>query len=178
MAKPGRFIYRDETAKVPASVPLSSEPTTLQRWRFRRNLLIYLAYREGFSQHVLADAFDLTQGRVRCIVLDLANQEKVEITRRPRRRVKLFRWPETSMGRRRRFRRDELIHFAHQAGLSTRFIADVFDMTRSQVSEILGRPPIAHSKKGPKGKARLQAKTAAAPGRGRGRRKKAERSDS
>ena len=38
--------------------------TVLRRWRFRRNLAIYLAHRGGMSTRQLADVHDLAQSRV------------------------------------------------------------------------------------------------------------------
>jgi len=39
-----------------------------KRWRFRRNLVIYVAYRQGLSQRLLADVFDLPRSRIADIV--------------------------------------------------------------------------------------------------------------
>ena len=45
--------------------------TVGQRWRFRRNLVIYLAYRHGASQRLLADVFDLPRSRISAIIEEL-----------------------------------------------------------------------------------------------------------
>ena len=46
--------------------------------------------------------------------------------------------PDASPGRRWRFRRDLVIYLAHrQNGLSQRMLADVFDLPRSRIGEII-----------------------------------------
>jgi hypothetical protein len=48
---------------------LAAGATAGQRWRFRRNLVIYLAHRRnGLSQRLLADVFDLPRSRIAAIV--------------------------------------------------------------------------------------------------------------
>ncbi len=45
------------------------EASAGKRWRFRRNLVIYLAHRRnGLSQRLLADVFDLPRSRIGEIV--------------------------------------------------------------------------------------------------------------
>ncbi len=51
--------------QIPALPPNASPG---KRWKFRRNAVIYLAYRGGFSQRVLADVFDLPRSRIAAIV--------------------------------------------------------------------------------------------------------------
>jgi hypothetical protein len=46
--------------------------TPLQRWRRKRDLLIYVGSLNGFSQRDLADVFDLPQSRVSRIVRNVA----------------------------------------------------------------------------------------------------------
>jgi hypothetical protein len=41
-----------------------------KRWRFRRDMVIFVAYVQGFSQRDLADVFDLPQSRISAIVRD------------------------------------------------------------------------------------------------------------
>lgn len=41
--------------------------TPLQRWRKRRDAVIYHAWRGGFSQRCLADVFDLPRSRIATI---------------------------------------------------------------------------------------------------------------
>lgn len=48
------------------------EPTPAQRWRRRRDLVIYAAHRRlEFSQRYLADVFDVARSRVHEIVRQL-----------------------------------------------------------------------------------------------------------
>ena len=42
-----------------------------QRWKFRRNLVIYIANQHGASQRMLADVFDLPHSRIAAILKDL-----------------------------------------------------------------------------------------------------------
>lgn len=52
-----------------ASVPALPEHASAgQRWRFRRNLVISLASRNGVSQRILADVFDLPRSRIASII--------------------------------------------------------------------------------------------------------------
>ena len=39
-----------------------------KRWKFRRNAVIYVAHRNGFSQRFLADVFDLPRSRIASII--------------------------------------------------------------------------------------------------------------
>lgn len=49
--------------------PMPGDPTPLQKWRFRRNLVIYLAHtRNGLSQRLLADVFGLPRSTVQEIL--------------------------------------------------------------------------------------------------------------
>ena len=45
--------------------------TVRQRWQFRRNLVIAVAHREGFSQRVLAEVFDLPRSRIQSILREV-----------------------------------------------------------------------------------------------------------
>ena len=47
--------------------------TTGQRWKFRRNLVIYIANQHGASQRMLADVFDLPHSRIAAILKELRN---------------------------------------------------------------------------------------------------------
>jgi hypothetical protein len=42
----------------------------VERWTFRRNLVIYVARKHGVSDRLLADVFDLTVAQVRAILDD------------------------------------------------------------------------------------------------------------
>ncbi|WZO98189.1 hypothetical protein EP7_005245 [Isosphaeraceae bacterium EP7] len=46
-----------------------------KRWRFRRNLVIYVAHRSGLSQRMLADVFDLPRSRIGAILEEMAKFE-------------------------------------------------------------------------------------------------------
>jgi hypothetical protein len=43
-----------------------------KRWRFRRNVVIFIAHAHGVSQRDLADVFDLPQSRISAIVREIA----------------------------------------------------------------------------------------------------------
>ena len=46
--------------------------TVGQRWRLRRNLVIYCAFTQsGFSQRLLADVFDLPRSRIAAIIAEV-----------------------------------------------------------------------------------------------------------
>jgi hypothetical protein len=59
----------EQSLRVPIARCLGPAPTPGQRWRFKRDLAIYLAWRGGMSQRMLADVFDLPRSRVQEIVL-------------------------------------------------------------------------------------------------------------
>lgn len=42
-----------------------------RRWKFRRNLVIYIANQHGASQRMLADVFDLPHSRIAAILKEL-----------------------------------------------------------------------------------------------------------
>ena len=48
------------TLLLPGLPPLSTRATRVEKRRFRRNLLIYLARRQGLTQQFIAEAFDLS----------------------------------------------------------------------------------------------------------------------
>jgi hypothetical protein len=56
--------------------PLPPNPTVGQRWRFRRNLVIYVANRQGLSQRLLADVFDLPRSRIAEIISEFRRYEQ------------------------------------------------------------------------------------------------------
>ena len=53
---------------LPAAPPLLPGASAGKRWRFRRNLVIYVAHRGGLSQRFLADVFDLPRSRIAEII--------------------------------------------------------------------------------------------------------------
>lgn len=54
-----------ESIRLPVLAPNASVG---KRWKFRRNVVIFVAYRNGISQRVLAEVFDLPRSRVSVIV--------------------------------------------------------------------------------------------------------------
>ena len=46
--------------------------TVGKRWRFRRNLVIYVGFKNGFSQRVLSDVFDLPRSRIASIIKEVS----------------------------------------------------------------------------------------------------------
>ena len=54
-----------ESIRLPVLAPNASVG---KRWKFRRNVVIFVACRNGISQRVLADVFDLPRSRVSAIV--------------------------------------------------------------------------------------------------------------
>lgn len=61
--------------RMPRVPPVPPNATVGQRWRFRRNLIIYVANRSGVSQRMLAEVFDLPRSRIGEIVQDLRRYE-------------------------------------------------------------------------------------------------------
>jgi hypothetical protein len=45
--------------------------TVTQRWRFRRNVVIFVAHRNGVSQRALADVFGMARSRVQAILAEM-----------------------------------------------------------------------------------------------------------
>jgi hypothetical protein len=64
----------DQSA-LPAPPPLPPNASAGKRWRFRRNLVIYVAHRHGLSQRLLADVFDLPRSRIAAIIQELRVHE-------------------------------------------------------------------------------------------------------
>jgi hypothetical protein len=123
---------------------MANETDTKRQWRSRRNLLIYMAFRQGFSNPFIADAFDLSPSVVRAILRGFSKFEKAGDGEEPRERRRspggghAVPPPADLLHRR---RRNELIRLGHRQGLSQRFLADVFDLPRSRVAEILQGGP-------------------------------------
>jgi len=61
-----------------AAIAPPADASVGKRWRFRRNLVIYVAHRQGLSQRLLADVFDLPRSRIGAII-----QEFRRLDRRP-----------------------------------------------------------------------------------------------
>lgn len=52
--------------------PLASNASIGKRWRFRRNVVIFVAHRGGISQRVLAEVFDLPRSRIASIIKEVS----------------------------------------------------------------------------------------------------------
>jgi hypothetical protein len=59
-----------ELLPLPTPPPLPPNASLGRRWRFRRDLVIYISSRNGVSQRLLADVFDLPRSRVAAIIKD------------------------------------------------------------------------------------------------------------
>ena len=57
---------------LPTAPPLPPNASAGRKWRFRRDLTIYVASRSGLSQRHLADVFDLPRSRIAAIIKDFA----------------------------------------------------------------------------------------------------------
>jgi hypothetical protein len=55
--------------------PLPPNASVGKRWKFRRNVVIYVAHRQGISQRVLADVFDLPRSRIASIVKQFSDYD-------------------------------------------------------------------------------------------------------
>jgi hypothetical protein len=70
LSRPSRTARTtDDAPGLPGLPPLPPNASVGRRWRFRRDLVIYLAHRRnGLSQRFLADVFDLPRSRIAAIV--------------------------------------------------------------------------------------------------------------
>lgn len=68
----GRLGLDDLLPRVP---PLGPRATAGQRWRYRRNLVIYVAYRNGVSQRLLADVFDIPRSHISTILKNVRSYD-------------------------------------------------------------------------------------------------------
>jgi hypothetical protein len=64
--------HRGAELDLPAPPPLPPNASVGKKWRFRRDLTIYVASRAGLSQRHLADVFDLPRSRIAAIIKDFA----------------------------------------------------------------------------------------------------------
>lgn len=72
IAPRARPDYQD---MVPSAPPLPANASVGKRWRFRRNMVIYVAHRNGLSQRLLADVFDLPRSRIAAIIREFRAYE-------------------------------------------------------------------------------------------------------
>jgi hypothetical protein len=61
--------------ELPEVPPPPARASVGRRWRFRRNLVIYVAHRQGLSQRLLADVFDLPRSRIGAIIQEFRQYE-------------------------------------------------------------------------------------------------------
>jgi hypothetical protein len=62
----------------PFSMPALPENASVgRRWKFRRNLVIYIASQNGASQRLLADVFDLPHSRIAAIIKEFRTKYAV-----------------------------------------------------------------------------------------------------
>jgi hypothetical protein len=61
----------NELLPLPTPPPLPPNASLGRRWRFRRDLVIYVSSRSGISQRLLADVFDLPRSRIASIIKGL-----------------------------------------------------------------------------------------------------------
>ena len=78
MMKIARRPRFDDESPLPSAPPLPANASAGKRWRFRRNLVIYLAHRQGLSQRFLSDVFDLPRSRIAEIIKELSVYEKTD----------------------------------------------------------------------------------------------------
>jgi hypothetical protein len=78
MANLGPRTLLDDESPFRTLPPLAPDATPGQRWRFRRNLVIFVAHREGFSKKMLADVFDLPRSRIAEIIKEISLYENSE----------------------------------------------------------------------------------------------------
>lgn len=74
LSHPG--VTRLSPARQPGPAPMMADQPNKgasvgQRWKFRRNLVIYIANQHGVSQRMLADVFDLPHSRIAAILKEL-----------------------------------------------------------------------------------------------------------
>lgn len=73
--KARRSAPDSEHEEPPREPPLPPNASVVKRWKFRRNLVIYLANRQGISQRLLADVFDLPRSRISAIIQEFRHYE-------------------------------------------------------------------------------------------------------
>jgi hypothetical protein len=57
--------------------PLPPNASVCKRWKFRRNLVIFVAHRDGISQRLLADVFDLPRSRIAAIIKEVEHYHSI-----------------------------------------------------------------------------------------------------
>lgn len=67
-----RSSYFRDDGGLASYPPLPPNASVGKRWKFRRNVVIYVAQRHGISQRVLADVFDLPRSRIASILKEFS----------------------------------------------------------------------------------------------------------
>ncbi len=107
-----------------------------------RDLLMYLAYRQGLTQQFIADAFDVSVTLVRQVVRRQATYSDTP-KEQPQYRARIWMpaepvLPPTANPKSHgRARRDLMIRLFHHHGFSQRVLASVFELPRSRIAYIL-----------------------------------------
>lgn len=79
--RPAVECVRDGLKPIPSSSTVSLR-TDGQKWRFKRNVCIVAAYRQGISQRTLAQVFDLPRSRIAAIIREfLGSHSKRSISK-------------------------------------------------------------------------------------------------
>jgi hypothetical protein len=52
--------------------PIPVDATPLQRWRFRRNLVIYFLHKQGLTQRFIGDVFDMPHSTIGLVIREMA----------------------------------------------------------------------------------------------------------
>ena len=63
----GALLSKVESLSISESV-LPANASVGRRWKFRRNLVIFVASQQGLTQRLLADVFDLPHSRIAAII--------------------------------------------------------------------------------------------------------------
>ncbi len=64
-----RKVLLSKVESASTSIPALPEHVSVgRRWKFRRNLVIFIASQHGASQRLLADVFDLPHSRIAAII--------------------------------------------------------------------------------------------------------------
>jgi hypothetical protein len=136
--------------QLPRLPPLPHGASPDERRRYRRDLLIYLAYRQGLTQQFLADAFEVSKSFVRDVTARLKAyddypEETASFRARPWSPVEAALPRNGSPRKHGRTRRDWLIRRLHHHKFSQRFLACAFDLPRSRIGSIIETECADHS---------------------------------
>src|SRR6516225_7956664 len=115
-----KYLYDIETQTKSSLSMIRGRATSIQKRRFRRDLVIYVAHRGRVSQRILAEVFDLARSRVGEII-----RMQSALDAKPKwgcRNAPLFVMPVLIPGankiQRRRQLRDLVIGIAHKGRIS------------------------------------------------------------